>query len=221
MKKLYIITIALFACQLNVYNQDLYDRATVRLYGSFGSTLAVPMLNESGSPITGSYIFPGYTKMLDTLSFGSGIQILFRGQKLRMGLDAGYLRMFNNTATLDTYDGYGKTKSNYQHKESALRLMLIAHYSPSGIFFLEGGVGPHMIFLNYHYDHSEDFGWKIETYNIGKKGKEFTWGLMAAIGANIPVSENVSIPIYARIDYLFRYGYLIPVTLNSGITFRF
>jgi hypothetical protein len=85
---------------------------------------------------------------------------------------------------------------------------------------MEGGIGPQMVFMQYQYEHSEDYGWKIETYDINKKGAEFNLGLMLSMGADIPVSKSVSIPVYARADYLFRYGSIIPVTLNTGIKVR-
>lgn len=102
-------------------------------------------------------------------------------------------------------------------KESGVRFLLLAQYSLAGIFFIQGGLGPHLTFWTYHYEYHGVY----EDSSEDENGAGVNLGLMAACGADFPVTKNISIPLYFRIDLLFRYGIMVPVTLNSGITFRF
>jgi len=78
-------------------------------------------------------------------------------------------------------------------------------------------MGPRITLWTYNYEYLGRYG---DTYK-DDRGVKVNFGIMAAGGAYIPVSKSVTIPIYVRMEMLFRYGIIVPLTINSGITVRF
>ncbi len=49
-------------------------------------------------------------------------------------------------------------------------------------------------------------------------GAEVNLGAMAAVGVNVITSPLLSIPVFARLDYVMRYNRYFTVTVAVGVT---
>lgn len=216
MKKIFLPIFLLILWQSIAYSQGNSAGLTFRPFAKIGFTAATPTLEELGYMVIGGPGLSDDTRQLDRMAYGFGLEALYGKGGLKFGIEAGFTRLFKNEVTLDNSDVHAGI-SNYVDKESAIQVLLVAHSRLAGIFFIEGGIGAHLTFWTYDYEYLGVYG--NESSSDGGMGTNF--GLMAAGGVELPLTENLSIPLFARMDVLFRYGIMVPLTFNAGFNFKF
>ena len=215
MKKMYLLALVLIIWQSNIYCQETSRNFSVRPYVQMGFTAAVPTLEELGYLVVDGPPLSEDHRKVDALSYGLGIQALYGKGNCKFGLEIGGMRLFKSTVILDNTDVNLGISTNID-REMTSQILVIAQGSLAGIFFAEAGIGPRITLWTYSYEYLGRYG---NTYE-DDWGVKVNFGIMAAGGVDIPISRSISIPIYVRMDMLFRYGVIVPLTINSGITVR-
>lgn len=181
-------------------------------YFSIGVTAAAPSLEDLEF-----YYSDLYERDLNPLAIGGGIQALFAVKSVWLGVDIGAKKTFKSTASYDMDLIYSTGYTEQIDKETAVNILFLAQYDLNSYLFLQGGLGTYMSswFYSYEYRNSDYY----DSYDyVEYTGTGWNFGLMLAGGTHFPITENIFIPLYLRFDLMFRYGIMVPITVNSGIT---
>ena len=183
-------------------------------YISVGLTAAVPTLEELDY-----YYAEEYDRKVNPLAIGGGVQMLFAVKKVWLGFDVGARKTFTSTASYEMNLIYSTGYSEQIDRESALNILLLAEFRPANILFFQGGLGTYMSSWFYSYEYNNpDYpsSYEYTEYN----GSHWNFGIMLAGGADFPITEHISIPVYLRLDVMLRYGVMIAITANTGVRIK-
>lgn len=190
------------------------NRMIIAPYFSIGVTAIPPSAEDL------EYDYPDlYERDMNPLAIGGGMQMLFALKKLWIGFDVGAKRTFNSTSSYDMELIYSTGYSTQIDKETTINILFLTEYKLSDLFFLQGGLGPYMTSWFYSYEYTNPEYYSSYDYNE-YTGTKWNFGIMLAGGADLPITDVISIPLYLRFDIMFRYGVMIPITLNSGVRFK-
>ncbi len=153
------------------------------------------------------------------ISAGAGVQILIPSisgaigldETYKMGMDVGATTIFFNKVIYD--EGVGT--ANYFDEEYSVYLMPFLEKSLGEVFFLQGGVGLHILpwFYEYYYE-SNNYTDSDEYYS----GVGFSGGFMFAGGMRVSLGSRSGLFLLGKMDGIIRYGLMLPVTINAGFT---
>ena len=146
---------------------------------SFSADFKIRALGGIGTTIVTSD-FTDLGATAKKTSIGFGVQGLFSlSESSAVGIDAGYLSTWE--WTFSTYS------ANYKY----INIGVIYEYTKS-IFVIQAGLGV--------YIDSSTYSANITSSTQGKTGTGL--GTIIAAGVDIPITDSISIPILARIDYI-------------------
>lgn len=139
--------------------------------------------------------------------------------KLNVGVDIGFFRLFASDANVD-YLFSESVPMSITQSEWCLNTNFFLEYSPTGgILFMQGGMGLSWVFSSEPdlvADYPDGYGY-IDADDDPVPGEmQVHLGLMAAVGVDLPIDDNLGLTITARIDPVFRHGVMIPAAISMG-----
>ena len=182
----------------------------MRAYGTGGILANPPTAAAQGYILVGGGTLDQYLTY-DKGIFGGWVQLLYglqvgRGsQRLRLGLDVGWQKLFSDRFDLHDADGSLIIQDYQENTENTLRVLAVAEHviTPRPFsFFVQAGVGTNFVSLTYMHT----FIGKYTTDYGSDAGSENSFGIEAAAVVNILTFGKVSIPVLVRVDYLAQYG---------------
>ncbi|MDF1570647.1 MAG: hypothetical protein P1P82_03415 [Bacteroidales bacterium] len=180
---------------------------TMRPYVRAGLNLTPPSLED----LSYSGDMPGAEIIRNPLSVGAGVQFSLQRSGLEFGMDVGATTMFVNTVRYDQ----GVGVSNYVDEEYSVYLLAFLQKPLGENFFIQGGLGPHICPWNYEYYYeSVNYTDSYEDYS----GVGVSLGLMLGLGTEVPLSQKASFFLLGKLDGIFRYGIMLPLTVNAGLS---
>lgn len=203
-------------CCLMVQAAPAADKALIRPYIWFGTTLTSPSASDLGYVSADGDNLDSYLDISRT-NYGAGLQLFFESRtNVRFGGDVGMRKLFSaefNTGSSDIsfIDEDYDTETEYD----IAVLGLVEYALPNSTFFLQGGAGLHFVYWSWESNYSSDYS---SSYS-GASGTGTNIGLMGAIGTEVVLSPTMSMPLLFRVDYIARYGATMPVTLMVGLNF--
>ena len=204
MKRFIIICIACFLAVTVTYGQTTI---TVRPYVRGGLNLLPPTLEdlEFVGDMTGAEV------LKRPHAVGAGAQVKLDLKGWEVGLDAGATTMYLNIVRYDQ----GVGVSNYVDEEYSVYINGFVQKPLSDIFFIQGGAGLHICpwFYEYYYE-SANYTDVYDEYS----GVGISPALMIAAGTEVPISEKANLFLLGKMDLIARYGLMLPVTVNVGIS---
>lgn len=201
-----IIVIAFMVQSLPVLSQS---GLTLRPYVRAGLNLTPPTLEEleySGPTI-------GFEQRTNPIAAGAGAQVLMQRENLKIGLDVGAGSLFRNLVINDV-PGIGT--SNHLDQEFSIYTLALVEKMLTETVFVQGGAGLHFCPWVYEYYYESENYRDQRTYYSGV-GTSFA--IMLAVGTEIPISSNVNLFVLAKLDGIIRYGLMLPITGNIGLSF--
>ncbi len=182
---------------------------TVRPYAKAGLNLLPPSLDDLS--FSGGMIGADVKK--NPLVAGLGCQFKLEKGDLGLGLDVGGGTLFVNKVMYDQ----GVGTSNYLDEEYDISLVFFAEKKLSGFAFVQGGIGPYFTpwYYEYYYE-SVNYTDVYDSYG----GVAVTLGVMAAVGAEVPLSPNADFFILGKLEGIFQYGIMLPLTVNAGFSLK-
>jgi hypothetical protein len=162
-----------------------------------------------------------WTRDWTKTGLGIGAQLLTpistgnaKKKPMRVGVDVAFQKLFSVKSNLPTYENV--YLSEHHDSESSLSILGVGEYAlPGTQFFMQGGLGIHMVFWSWTYEHHGSAG---SVYK-DDGGTGISPALMVGGGTLLPVNEQMSIPIMIRADVLFRYGLMASIGVATGINF--
>ncbi len=153
-------------------------------------------------------------------NFGAGLQMflpLSKNPSLKWGLDFGAQKLFSSRFDLGIQNIPGIYEDYHLESEYEIYLLAIVELTPAGSpFFIQGGAGGHFVKWSYEFNFEGQYDSEHKTGG----GMDFNFGLMAAAGTNLRISDGISLPVSIRLEYLARYGALLTAGLVVGFSFR-
>jgi hypothetical protein len=150
---------------------------------------------------------------VNPMTVGLGSQFLLDKGTFGLGVDFGGGSLFIHKVINDQGVGI----STYTDEEYSIYIKFLAEYNLGGILFLQGGIGPHIAAWWYEYYYESANYSDVEDWD---SGVGVSLAIMAAAGAEIPISENVNLFLLGKLDGIFRYGMMFPLTANVGLSFK-
>ncbi len=214
-RKLTVIVVALLLGAVTAVAAE--QTVSVRPYLQFGRLMSAPSADDLGYEDVDGASLEEYLDV-DKGTMGGGAQLLFVvGPQLKVGADLGFRKLYDSRFDTGASDLDYIYESYQTDKESTIYLMGVAQYSLlDSPVFLQGGLGMHLVFWTWEKKHWSEYGRDDKESSDTEVGL----GFMVAGGVNLPVHENLSFPIMLRIDYMFRHGSMIPVSLMAGASFN-
>ena len=206
-KKNFTLVILVFlASLLSAYGQ-INNKITIRPYLRAGINLLPPSMEDL--EYIGDWSDADINK--NPINIGLGTQLKLALNKVDVGIDIGGGTMFRNEVIYD--EGVGV--SSYLDKESHIYVLFFGEYIIKDPFFVQFGMGPHISpwTYEYYYD-SVNYTDQSESSN----GVGVNFGVMAAAGADFAISEKFNIFFLGKMDGIFRYGVMLPFTVNIGFS---
>ena len=197
----------------NGYSQSRKS-SVLTAYAKVGYLLVSPSASDLGySSAEGTNV----DKYLDLnkINFGIGLQALFNySSTIRLGADIGLQKLFSSK--YDIGASGGNINEDYHiNNEQDIYILGVAELDLKGtpIFFQAGG-GMHLVIWQWEYHYSSLY----QNIDEVENDSDLNFGLSILAGVNIPVG-NLTLPVYARIDQIFRYGSTITGSAGVGLTF--
>jgi len=144
---------------------------------------------------------------------GAGSQFLLQKNGIGLGIDIGAGTLFSNKVIYD--EGVG-TATNLDQQYS-IYILFLAEYKLGEIFFIQGGLGPHISPWYWEYYYASNNYSDVENWDSGVAVK---FAIMAAAGAEFPINPKVNLFLLGKLDGIFQYGLMLPLTVNIGVSFR-
>jgi len=146
------------------------------------------------------------------LIFGGGLQIKTDMYGTGLGLDVGGGSLFVNRIIHDQ----GVGTSYHVDSEADIYILLFAERELGPSSFYQVGLGPHIIpwYYTYYYE-SDNYTDVYDEYG----GVTIKAGLSGAVGTELPFGPGAGFYCMARMDMIFQYGILLPVTVVAGLRF--
>jgi hypothetical protein len=204
MKKILITLVLLSLLSAGTFAQEALN---IRPYVRAGVNLLPPSLED----LDFSGGMPGAEIIRNPLAAGAGAQISMLRNDLRVGLDVGASTSFVNTVQYDQ----GVGVSNYVDEEYSVYLLGFVQKPLEEIFFVQGGGGIHICpwYYEYYYESVNYTDTYDEYYGVA-----YSLGLMAGVGAEIPLSPKANLFLLGKLDVVIRYGIMLPLTVNGGLS---
>lgn len=204
MKRILNAIIVLLLLSAGLYAQEEFN---LKPYVRVGVNLLPPSLED----LDFSGGMPGAEIIRNPLSAGAGVQISTMMNELRVGFDVGATTMFINTVRYDQGVGI----SNYVDEEYSVYLLGFVQKPLGELFFVQGGGGIHICpwYYEYHYESANYTDTYDEYYGVG-----YSLGLMVGLGTEIPLSPNINLFMLGKLDGIIRYGIMLPLTVNAGLS---
>ena len=153
------------------------------------------------------------------LSAGTGMQLLILpvanaiglDETFTLGMDVGATTVFFNKVINDQ----GVGVATHFDQEYSVYMIPFVEKSFGDVFFIQGGFGLHILpwFYEYYYE-SNNVSDASEYYS----GVGYSGGFMIAAGTHIPLSTRAGLFIMGKMDGIIRYGLMLPLTINAGLT---
>ncbi len=141
---------------------------------------------------TGGQVWEGNNG--SALNYRGGVQLGYTFiEFFSIGVDLAYLHAF-------TADGVSPSNTAEGSADYLHSLVFVEMGLGKNIFTAQLGFGPYFDINNY------------STHRLG---------MMLAVGLDIPITRNISIPVLFRTDIIFGSEIAIPLTMMTGVTFRF
>lgn len=183
-------------------------------YAKVGYLLASPSASDLGYTSTEGTNVDEYLDINKT-NFGFGLQALFNsGSTTRLGVDIGLQTLFSSEYDIGSAGGsiYEDYHTNNEQDLYILGIVeLELEHTP--IFFQAGG-GMHLVLWQWEYNYSSSY----QSINEVESDSDLNFGLSILAGVNIPVG-NLLLPIFVRLDQIFRYDSIITGSVGLGLTF--
>ncbi len=190
---------------------------SLRPYSKIGSLLTPPSASDLGYISADGGSVDEYLD-LSAFNFGGGVQFLLSlnpENTLSVGLDLGAQKLFSSVFTLETSDIVYEDV-HHDREFSFYLLALLELRSRQSPLFFQAGAGMHLVSWYWDYTYSGKYSNVYEE----ESGSGINMALLLAGGFDIPVSERISVPVMLRMDGLLRYGILLNVSLNIGLSFH-
>jgi len=203
-----LVILVFLASLLTTYGQ-IDKKITIRPYLRAGINLLPPSMEDL--EYEGDWSDAVINK--NPINIGAGTQVKISLDKVDVGIDIGGGTMYKNEVVYD--EGVGI--SSYLDKESHIYILLFGEYTLKDPFFVQVGLGPNISpwYYEYYYD-SVNYTDQSESYS----GVGVNLAFMASAGADFAISENINIFLLGKMDGIFRYGVMLPFTLNIGVSFN-
>ena len=183
-------------------------------YAKVGYLLVSPLASDLGYSSTEGTSVEKYLD-LDKINFGIGLQAMFNSSStIRFGADIGLQKLFSSK--YDIGSSGGNIYEDYHiNNEQDLYILGIAEFDLKGtpIFFQAGG-GMHLVIWQWEYHYSSLY----QNIDEVENDSDLNFGLSILAGVNIPIG-NLTLPVFARIDQIFRYSTTITGSAGLGLTF--
>ncbi len=183
------------------------EEMNIRPYVRAGVNLLPPSLED----LEFSGDMPGAEIIRNPVSAGAGVQISMLMNDLRVGLDVGAATMFVNTVRYDQ----GVGVSNYVDEEYSVYLLGFMQRPLGEMFFFQAGGGLHICpwYYEYYYESANYTDTYDEYYGVG-----YSLAFMAGLGTEIPLSPKANLFLLGKLDAIVRYGIMLPLTVNAGLS---
>jgi hypothetical protein len=145
--------------------------------------------------------------------YGLGVQVLLDLDRLRIGADLGWQKLFSSRMDLS----YSDMMDVSEDRESSIRVLGLAEYTlADGPLFFQAGAGLHFVRWDYSYEFSGR--WSSEDREEG--GFEVSPGVMGGAGMELHLGPSLKVPVMARLDCIFRYGMILTGSVAAGLSFE-
>ena len=183
-------------------------------YVKFGYLFVAPTASDLDYTSTEGENLDQYLD-LNKINFGLGLQALFNSSStVRLGADIGLQTLFSSEYDIGSAGGsiYEDYHTNNEQDLYILGIVeLELEHTP--IFFQAGG-GMHLVLWQWEYNYSSSY----QSINEVESDSDLNFGLSILAGVNIPVG-NLLLPIFVRLDQIFRYDSIITGSAGLGLTF--
>jgi len=183
---------------------------TFRPYARAGLNLLPPSMED----LDYSDGFSDATIKRNPIAAGAGAQILLQKEDIRLGVDIGAGTIFRN---LVVYEVTGTGTSNHLDQEYSVYTLAVAEKMLDERIFIQGGAGIHIAPWYYEYYYESENYTDVQNYY---SGVGVSFAIMAAIGAEFPLSPGANLFMLAKLDGILRYGLMLPLTANVGLSFK-
>jgi len=176
-------------------------------YMRAGLTLLPPSLEDL------DYVgLSGEETQKDLLLFGLGLQLKTDLGGTLAGLDIGAGSLFVNRIIYDQGVGI----SYHTDSEMDVYITAFAERKLNDIFFYQVGMGPHFLpwYYTYYYE-SNSYSDVYDEYG----GLAVKFGINGALGTDMKLTETIGLYCTARVDMIFQYGIILPVSITAGLNF--
>lgn len=191
-----------------------------RPYLKLGLLLTPPSANDLGYINVDKNVDMDQYLDVKTADYGAGLQFFLslpKNPSLKLGLDFGVQKLFSSRFDTGSSDLPYIYEDYDDENEYDIYLVGLAELTPRGSpFFLQAGLGGHFVSWTWTQNYESQYQSKHET----KSGLGFSFGLMAAAGMNLRISDGISLPVSIRLEYLARYGALLTAGFVVGFSFR-
>lgn len=186
---------------------------TLRVIPKIGTTLIHPSIEDLDYG-------EGYRKEnFSIANLGLTAQILKNFNNVKFGAEFGLQSLWSAEISAEQEDWSYIQESRWNEKRSDIHILGIVELPMRNNIILQGGIGIHSVFYEATYTYLSDYikdGSEDEEYS----GAGIALGMMVSGGVNLPVSENISIPILARLDMITYEGLMMPLSLMVGLSFN-
>lgn len=181
---------------------------TITPYARLGLNMLPPSMDDL------DYVgdWSGADIKINPISSGAGLQVKLDKNGLGLGIDAGATTLFFHKVVHDQ----GVGVSTYTEDEYSVYLKFFAQKGLGDLFFVQGGVGVHINpwFYEYYYDSAN----YTDTWN-SSSGTYVSYALHLAVGTEIPLSPKVNLFLLGKLEGIFAYGIMLPVSGNVGLSY--
>ena len=209
-----ILQVLVFIFFISSGYSQLRKSSVMTAYAKVGYLLASPSASDLGYSSTEGTNVDKYLD-LNKINFGIGLQALFNsGSTLRLGVDIGLQKLFSSKYDIGASGG-NIYEDYHSNNEQDIYILGVAEFDLKGtpIFFQAGG-GMHLVLWQWEYHYSSLY----QNIDEVENDSALNFGLSILAGVNIPVG-NLNLPVFARIDQIFRYGSAITGSAGIGLTF--
>lgn len=209
MKTLHVCIAALLTLAIGHLNAQV----TTRPYLRVGNTFLTPTMEELNYPADAEE-WMEVTR--EGTNIGFGAQFLFPIKKTHIGFDIGYTNIFDNKAVHDQLDGGRGYIEKFRDKEYSLYFLVMVEKKFDNGLFLQAGTGPHLVrwdfeneFKNFRYPELNELYSNGDVYVAG--------AAEVALGYEFMLNDRVGLFVMGRVDVIFEYDVMIPVSLQLGV----
>jgi len=201
---LFTTALLLAACSMLYAQKGI----TVIPYARLGLNMLPPSMDDL------DYIgdWSGADIKINPLSSGAGVQVKVDKNGLGLGIDAGISTMFFHKVIHDQ----GVGVSTYTQDEYSIYLKVFAQKGLGDMFFVQGGAGVHFNpwFYEYYYD-SVNY---TDSWDESS-GSYTSFALHVALGTEVPLTPKVKLFLLGKLEGIFAYGIMLPISGNIGLSY--
>ena len=160
-------------------------------------------------------------------TFGVGAQLLFPLSSsspslspISVGCEFGWQKLWSSVQDVGDEGNVGGvdiTTDNFTDAESEARVLALGEYEFQGQpFFVQAGLGVHIVNWSWTHAFVSNYGNNNQT----NSNTQTNFGWEIAGGMNVISSENLTLPVLLRFDFISRYGTMVSGEIMAGVTFK-